>query len=69
MRTILRDVLEGVALDMFLIRTIGGPLKAAFNLNTDIVGTVDDWGIGFVDELDYRGEGANAARFMASVAK
>ena len=36
------DIIESVALDMFLIRTVGPLLKKAFSLNTDIVGTVDD---------------------------
>ena len=43
------DIIESVALDMFLIRTVGPLLKKAFSLNTDIVGTVDDWGVGFID--------------------
>ena len=45
------DILESVALDMHLIRLIGPVIKNTFNLNTDIVGTVDDWGLGFVDGM------------------
>jgi len=60
-------VVRGVALDMFLIRQVGPVLKRVFNLNTDIVGTVDDWGRGFVDELDYRLEAANAQEFSEKI--
>ncbi len=45
------DILESVALDMHLIRLIGPAIKNTLNLNTDIVGTVDDWGLGFVDGM------------------
>lgn len=57
------DIMEQIALDMYLIREIGGILKRLTKLNTDIIGTVDAWGIGFIDELDYIQEAANGEKF------
>jgi hypothetical protein len=57
------DIMEQIALDMYLIREIGGILKRVAKPNTDILGTIDAWGIGFVDELDYIQEAANGQRF------
>ena len=61
------DIMNQIALDMHLIREIGAVLKRIFNLNSDLVGTVDTWGIGFVDELNYYDEAANAIRFTESM--
>lgn len=57
------DIMEQIALDMYLIREIGGIIKRLTKLNTDIIGTVDAWGIGFIDELDYMQEAANGEKF------
>jgi ABC1 atypical kinase-like domain len=57
------DIVEQIALDMYLIRTIGGIVRRLAKLNTDIVGTVDAWGIGFIDELDYIQEAENGEKF------
>ena len=57
------DIVEQIALDMYLIREIGGIIKRITKLNTDVIGTVDAWGIGFVDELDYIQEAANGEKF------
>lgn len=57
-----------IALDMHLLREFAPVLKRAFNLNTDTVGTVDAWGSGFVDELDYLQEGENANIFTEGIA-
>ena len=32
---------------MHLIRSAGPVIKAVFGLQSDVVGTVDDWGLGF----------------------
>jgi predicted unusual protein kinase regulating ubiquinone biosynthesis (AarF/ABC1/UbiB family) len=56
-------IMEQIALDMYLIREIGETIKRVAKPSTDIVGTVDAWGIGFVDELDYIQEAANGQRF------
>ena len=61
------NIMEQIALDMHLIREIAPVLKRTFNLNTDLVGTVDAWGLGFVDELDYISEARNAEEFTASI--
>lgn len=46
------NIMNQIALDMHLLREIAPLVKRAFNLNTDLVGTVDAWGAGFVDELN-----------------
>jgi hypothetical protein len=57
------DIIEQIALDMHLIREIGGIVKRFSKLNTDVIGTVDAWGVGFIDELDYIQEAANSEKF------
>lgn len=37
-----------IALDMHLLREIAPIVKRLGNLNSDTVGTVDAWGLGFV---------------------
>ena len=61
------NILEQIALDMHLLREMAPIAKRTFNLNTDIVGTVDAWGTGFVDELDYLSEARNAQTFMETI--
>lgn len=61
------NIMEQIALDMHLLREMGSIAKRVFNLNTDTVGTVDAWGTGFVDELDYHSEAKNAQTFMKSI--
>jgi ABC1 atypical kinase-like domain len=63
------NILEQVALDMHLLRELSIPLKALFNLNTNVTGVIDDWGVGFVDELDYQKEARNAEVFMEAIEK
>ncbi|KAL3783955.1 hypothetical protein ACHAW5_010469 [Stephanodiscus triporus] len=60
-------IVEQIALDMHLIREVAGPLRKLFGLNTDIVGVVDAWGTGFVDELDYVEEAINAKSFSEGI--
>lgn len=57
------DIVQQVALDMHLIRT-AAPLIKALGAPGDIEGLVDDWGFGFVNELDYIQEANNADIFM-----
>jgi len=59
---------ELIALDMHILRSIAVPAKDIFKLNTDLVGIVDEWGKGFVKEVDYRQEAANSEAFMAAIA-
>lgn len=63
------NINERVALDMHLLREVAPVFKRTFNLNSDTVGTVDAWGRGFVDELDYIQEAENSAFFSEQIAK
>jgi len=63
------DILEQVALDMHILRQAAPAIKRVLNAQTNLTGVVDDWGIGFVDELDYRKEASNAELFQDSIAK
>jgi predicted unusual protein kinase regulating ubiquinone biosynthesis (AarF/ABC1/UbiB family) len=58
-----------IALDMHLLREFAPVAKRTFNLNTDISGTVDAWGMGFIDELDYVQEAENGKMFMEKIQK
>lgn len=63
---------EVVALDLYLLKLGAGPLRwflelTRSGLNTDIPGLVDEWGKGFVGELDYRQEAANAKSFSRDI--
>ena len=61
------DIMVKIALDMHLLREFGALLKRVANLNTDTTGTVDVWGSGFVDELDYIQEAANGEMFSEQI--
>jgi len=61
------NIMNQIALDMHLIREVAPVIKRIFNLNTDFVGIVDTWGVGFVDELDYIEEAINAKSFTESI--
>jgi len=56
-----------IALDMHLLREAAPIFRRTFNLNTDAEGTVDAWGVGFVDELDYLQEASNGQYFMDKI--
>eukprot|EP00531_Pseudo-nitzschia_arenysensis_P000798 CAMPEP_0116142814 /NCGR_PEP_ID=MMETSP0329-20121206/15109_1 /TAXON_ID=697910 /ORGANISM="Pseudo-nitzschia arenysensis, Strain B593" /LENGTH=920 /DNA_ID=CAMNT_0003638075 /DNA_START=232 /DNA_END=2995 /DNA_ORIENTATION=+ len=58
------DITNQIALDMHLLREAAPIARRTFNLNTDTEGTVDAWGKGFVDELDYLQEASNGEYFM-----
>ena len=60
-------ITEQIALDMHLLREAAPVARRTFNLNSDTVGTVDAWGSGFVDELDYLAEAKNAAFFSEKI--
>jgi predicted unusual protein kinase regulating ubiquinone biosynthesis (AarF/ABC1/UbiB family) len=62
------DIVQQVALDMHILRSIAPIAKELAGLQSDLEGLCDDWGRGFVDELDYRKEADNAAIFMESIA-
>ncbi|KAL1524793.1 hypothetical protein AB1Y20_019674 [Prymnesium parvum] len=61
------DTLDRISLDLLLLRAMAARLKEWRNLNSDLVGLVDDWGRGFVDELDYTKEADNQRAFIESI--
>mmetsp|Transcript_38280 Transcript_38280/g.80027 ORF Transcript_38280/g.80027 Transcript_38280/m.80027 type:complete len:943 (-) Transcript_38280:79-2907(-) len=61
------DITNQIALDMHLLRETAPIARRTFNLNTDTEGTVDAWGSGFVDELDYLQEASNGQYFMEKI--
>ena len=61
------DMEETIALDMHLIRDYAAPLASLVGLPGELVETADEWGRGFVAELDYSEEARNAERFTAEV--
>ena len=63
------DMLETIALDLYLLRVGAKVVSSLFPVKSDLVGVVDTWGFGFVDELDYRREAANTSDFMREIAK
>lgn len=63
------NVLENVALDMHILRTAAPLVKSLAGLQSDLVGIVDDWGTGFVNELDYLKEAYNGDLFTDSIKK
>lgn len=63
------NIMNQIALDMHLLREFAPIAKRYGNLNSDLVGTVDAWGTGFVDELDYIAEAENAEFFSESILK
>lgn len=60
-------IMNQIALDMHLLHEFAPLAKRTFQLNTDTVGTVDAWGKGFVDELDYIQEAENGKYFMQCI--
>jgi predicted unusual protein kinase regulating ubiquinone biosynthesis (AarF/ABC1/UbiB family) len=63
------DILENIALDMHILRSIAPVVKSIAGLQSDLVGIADDWGTGFVNELDYLKEAINGELFTQSIAK
>ena len=61
------NIMDQIALDMHLLREFAPVAKRTFSLQTDTVGTVDAWGKGFVDELDYIKEAENGKLFMERI--
>mmetsp|Transcript_3419 Transcript_3419/g.5268 ORF Transcript_3419/g.5268 Transcript_3419/m.5268 type:complete len:839 (-) Transcript_3419:43-2559(-) len=62
------NVLRDVALDLFLMRRLA-PLYLKYNndSNTDLVGLIDAWGVGFVNELDYEREAEATTAFSVAM--
>ena len=62
-------VLFDVARDLYMLRTLAPAYQRANQINTDLIGLIDAWGKGFVDELDYRQEAAATSAFSAAMAQ
>lgn len=63
------NILENVALDMHILRSAAPVVRSLAGLQSDLVGIVDDWGTGFVNELDYLKEAYNGNLFSESIEK
>ena len=61
------DIMNQIALDMYLIREVVPIIKRALKINTNFVGVVDTWGARFMDELDYIEEAINAKSFTEGI--
>ena len=62
------QIQDRIALDMHLVRDYAAPLASLVGVPGDLVGTADAWGQGFVAELDYGAEAANAESFNDDIA-
>ena len=62
-------VLFDVARDLYMLRTLAPAYQRANQINTDLIGLIDAWGKGFVNELDYRQEAAATSAFSAAMAQ
>ena len=60
-------VLETVSIDLYILRRVGVALRSVPQINTDVVGLLDEWAERFFEELDYVKEGDNATKFAASI--
>lgn len=60
-------VLSNVALDLYMLRSIAPMYQKSKEINTDLVGLVDAWGEGFVNELDYKKEAKATAEFSQAM--
>uniref|UniRef100_A0A6U2CV00 ABC1 atypical kinase-like domain-containing protein n=2 Tax=Hemiselmis andersenii TaxID=464988 RepID=A0A6U2CV00_HEMAN len=61
------EITEKVALDMYLIRKACPLFKLATEYPGDAEGLVDDWGVGFVNELNYQEEAVNGGFFNEAI--
>jgi aarF domain-containing kinase len=59
--------LVAISLDICIIRFFAEPWRKFQRLNTDFEGLVDEWGIRFVEELDYIKEAENGERFRLAM--
>ena len=57
------NVLAEIALDLHLVRQFAPIYQTLTRTGTDLQGLADEWGRGFVAELDYRREAASTTRF------
>lgn len=63
------NVLAEIALDLYLVREFSPFYRKLTNTATDLQGLADEWGRGFIAELDYHTEAANTKRFNVEMEK
>ena len=61
------QVLQNVALDLHLMRSLAPKWQEYKEMNTNLVGLVDAWGSGFINELDYRKEAQATTEFSEAM--
>mmetsp|Transcript_29999 Transcript_29999/g.73864 ORF Transcript_29999/g.73864 Transcript_29999/m.73864 type:complete len:1055 (+) Transcript_29999:13-3177(+) len=61
------NVIQGIALDLHVARQVLPFWKRLFKIRTDVEALVDEWGTGFVNELDYVREADNGRRFLEAM--
>ena len=61
------QVLQNVALDLHLMRSIAPKWQEYKEMNTNLVGLIDAWGMGFINELDYRKEAQAQTEFSEAM--
>lgn len=62
-------VLKSIALDLHTMRSLAPKWQELKEINTDLVGLVDAWGEGFINELDYRAEAKATKEFSEAMKK
>mmetsp|Transcript_1437 Transcript_1437/g.2040 ORF Transcript_1437/g.2040 Transcript_1437/m.2040 type:complete len:869 (-) Transcript_1437:123-2729(-) len=60
-------VLNQISLDLHIARQFAPTYKKILKANTDLVGLVDEWGGGFIKELDYIKEAENTKAFTKAM--
>lgn len=63
------NVLAEIALDLHLVREFAPFYKKLTGAASDLQGLADEWGRGFIAELDYREEAENTIRFTEEMRK
>ena len=63
------NVLAEIALDLYLVREFAPFYQKLTGGATDLQGLADEWGRGFIAELDYHTEAANTKRFNVEMQK
>jgi len=61
------DILPSITLDMHILRILAPYVQKSKNLNSDLVGLLDQWGSRFVAELDYKREAENGKEFIEAM--
>mmetsp|Transcript_15009 Transcript_15009/g.34170 ORF Transcript_15009/g.34170 Transcript_15009/m.34170 type:complete len:585 (-) Transcript_15009:2022-3776(-) len=62
------NVLAEIALDLYIVRELAPLYKAITRSSSDLKTLANEWGRGFIAELDYRMEAANTQKFNSDMA-